>query len=81
MLEKMKENYYGLMAKAACAPATLRARAPKGQVLIEYSLLGALLAVGLIVATIALRTQIEAVFNAIKKAMADAISHGVPGGH
>ena len=80
MLEKMKENYYGLVAKATCAPAALRARAPKGQTLIEYALLGALLAVGLIVATIALRTQIEAVFNAIKKAMADAITHGTPSG-
>lgn len=77
MLTKIQSAYYGTLARTTCAPATLRVRAPKGQTLIEYALLGALLAVGLVAATIALRTQIEGVFTAISTAMSNAISHGM----
>lgn len=73
MIEKIQDKYYGIMAKATC----LRAQGAKGQTLIEYALLGALLAVGLVAATIALRTQIEGVFTAISNAMSNAIDHGM----
>lgn len=67
---------YKAMGSANAKLACLRKGELKGQTLIEYALLGALLSVALVAVTIALRSQIANVFNAISNAIAGGMTTG-----
>lgn len=76
MIEKIQDKAYAAMGSAHAGIVSMRRGALKGQTLIEYALLGALLAVALVGVTIALRQQIANVFNAISNAIKGGMTAG-----
>lgn len=79
MVNAIEKKAYAAMGGAHAGIVSARRGALgalKGQTLIEYAVLGALLAVGLVAATILLRGQINNVFNAISNALARGMSLG-----